>query len=148
MAQTNFKNKYGHSAENTHLCIIDGDLGRPLAVCSEKGIHASESTPAMLRSDRTSHHCTHELCAPQPPILPASFLPYAGCAFSVLDDLSPCLGVIKDICVLWCFWKGKETFLNRRKPENVHAFTELTRPALQCAVPVFMCEIHLHSKIF
>lgn len=146
MAQTNCNNKYGHAAENTHSYIMNGDLGRTFAICNENRKHASEM-PAMLW---VWWHFT-----PLPPGAvcsadshAASFLPHAGCAFSVLDDLCSCLGVIKHICVLCFFWKGKETFSNWRKPENMEAFTELTRPALQCTVPVFMCETNSHNKTF
>lgn len=48
VAQTNFSNKYGQAAENTHLYIINGDLGRPLAICNENWKLTSESTAAML----------------------------------------------------------------------------------------------------
>lgn len=74
MAQTNFNNKYGHAAESTHSAIINGDLGRPLAICNENGKHASESKLAMLWCGSTSHHCTQELCAPQTPMLHPSCL--------------------------------------------------------------------------
>lgn len=113
MAQTNCNNKYGHAAENTHSYIMNGDLGRTFAICNENRKHASEM-PAMLW---VWWHFT-----PLPPGAvcsadshAASFLPHAGCAFSVLDDLCSCLGVIKaHLCALF-FLEGKGNIFKLEK---------------------------------
>lgn len=110
-------NKCSRATETSHLEAINGDLGKPLAICSGSGERASESRRAMCRRGVRNAAALRSCVRSGLPAAP--FLPYAGCPFSALDDLSPCLRVRKTHLCALVFLEGKGNIFKLRKSRDV-----------------------------
>lgn len=106
-------NKYSQATESIHLETVNGDLGKPLAFCTEIGEHAGDAMAwryLMPLHQGAVHVAGYRT---------ASCLPYIRCPFSAPDDLTPCSRVRKTHLCALVFLEGKGNLFKLQKSREV-----------------------------